>query len=287
MNQGTKAMAELCLLVALWILPLLTTNHAVCPSHQSSYFTGADKEICCDYCAAGEEMKARCTSNNPKPTCEPCPEGFFNQPKTIYKCRVCNPCDKSSIELKPCDKSSDAVCKCPAGSEPKNDKETACLCNKGNHIVANQCVPCPQGHFSREDNSICRPWTNCSATGEEQQEPGSSTEDVKCSRPKILPSQVFRSSTSTKAPVSGKATTSHPRATEGNIVFNNATTVNNSSTNWKFLSFILIAVILLMVSATIFLIMFVHMCQRKEKRNFRGCRIPIQEVTELSKQMTV
>ncbi|OCT70602.1 hypothetical protein XELAEV_18037526mg [Xenopus laevis] len=289
MNQGTKTTAELCLLMALWYLALLTTSHALCPSHQRSYTPADGKEICCDSCAEGEEMRERCTSANPKPTCAPCPEGFYNPPRTIYKCKVCNPCDKGSIEVKPCDKSSDAVCKCPTGSESKNNMETACLCKKGNHIVANQCVPCPQGHFSSDDNSKCRPWTNCSATGEEQKEPGSSTKDVECARTKTSPSQVFRSLPSTMAPVPGNTTTSHPRATERKFVVNNATPDNNSSANWKFLSLILIAVILLMVSATVFLIMSIHMCQRKEKKKFNGCKIPIQEETEpcLTKQITV
>ncbi|OCT72683.1 tumor necrosis factor receptor superfamily member 4-like [Xenopus laevis] len=289
MNQGIKAMAEFCLLMALWFLALLTSNHALCPSHQSSYTPEGGTEICCDFCSEGEEMRKRCTSNNPKPTCAACPEGFYNPPRTNYKCKVCNPCDKSSIEIKPCDKSSDAVCKCPAGSEEKNDKKTACLCKKGNHIVANQCVPCPQGHFSSEDNSKCRPWTNCSITGQEHQESGTSTQDVKCSSPKILPSQVSRSRSSTKAYVPEKTTTSHPWTTEGQSVFNNSTTTTDSTMNWKFLSLILFAVILLIVCATVFLIMIIHMCQRKEKRKFNGCRIPIQEETDpsLTKQITV
>ncbi|XP_075462644.1 tumor necrosis factor receptor superfamily member 4 [Ascaphus truei] len=133
-----RGMEEVCLRLPILLSVLLTTQAMIqCPGHQHPFSLPSGRKVCCDNCAAGEEMRARC-SENTKTVCKPCPEKFYNPPNRTSKCNTCNYCDtgSGSIEVKPCDKSSDAVCRCPTGSTRRNDKQTMCLCEKGKQIVS-------------------------------------------------------------------------------------------------------------------------------------------------------
>ncbi|MEE6485031.1 hypothetical protein FKM82_014138 [Ascaphus truei] len=86
-------MEEVCLRLPILLSVLLTTQAMIqCPGHQHLFSLPSGRKVCCDNCAAGEEMRARC-SENTKTVCKPCPEKFYNPPNRTSKCNTCNYCD--------------------------------------------------------------------------------------------------------------------------------------------------------------------------------------------------
>ncbi|XP_056399064.1 LOW QUALITY PROTEIN: tumor necrosis factor receptor superfamily member 4 [Hyla sarda] len=300
------------------LLPEPAAAAASCPPDQYPETSGG-RNVCCDFCSedlqtlqfsyimngknlegkyrkrsdeyfthtsttAGQEIQEVCTPSNKASKCRNCVENRYNPKNARDRCQRCTVCDKAegSIEKKPCTKGTDAICECPEGSTPKNDRKTACRCDKGKEIVNNKCQPCKSGYFSDKENSICRPWTDCSALGQTIMEQGSAVRDVKCTKP--TPSLVtLRIPTTSLTPATtrpkGKAT-SPQNVTTTNPISISVTPMSNNSHYWGTLSLILIGAVLLVLSAGIILTMITQINHKKNNRGFiRGerFRVPIQE----------
>ncbi|CAH2319888.1 tumor necrosis factor receptor superfamily member 4 [Pelobates cultripes] len=276
--------------VTIYLVFLTTTTWALCQPNQYSTRLTSGKEICCFYCAAGEAVKQPCKSNNSNSICVTCPEGYYNREKTKSECSPCFYCNTKlgSIEKKACTKSAQAECICPNGSISKNERHTACECPKGKQIVKEECVQCPVGHFSDKENSICRPWTNCSARGDVVQVAGSSTSDVICSKTKIQPepvttkfsnlqtSRIFLNNLKT---ISANQHTVTREDKKNNDVYNNNNTGSGNLMTWGTLSLILVGVTLLSLSAGFIITMIIQMKPKKMNNILRSrkCRHPVQE----------
>ncbi|XP_075045945.1 uncharacterized protein LOC142106818 [Mixophyes fleayi] len=267
------------------LLPLLVHVPSTLSCGPNQYPELSDKkQFCCDFCAAGQQISDICTFHNAASKCTDCKDQYYNPKNARGYCKQCMTCykDEGSIEISPCTKSSDAVCACPEGSTPKNERNTACRCDQGKEIVNNKCQPCRSGYFSTIENSVCRPWTDCSAKGETVVETGSATRDVKCTKPKnvtvdILPSAV--TSTQTHSIQGRKATTLQSTRNNPPDIFNTEPT-GNGSLSWGTLAFILIGSTLLSISAGIIITMIIQAIRKKRNRGFirvQRCKLPVQE----------
>ncbi|XP_072282499.1 uncharacterized protein [Pyxicephalus adspersus] len=252
-----------------------------CPNTQYPHYVSG-RDICCNNCGAGEEIKKVCTSHNTASMCEKCPAGYYNPANYRGNCRPCKICiaAEGSIEVKPCTISSDAVCRCPEGSRPKNERNTACLCEPGKEIVNKKCQPCVYGHFSSYENSQCQPWTNCSALGLAVLVDGSATNDVQCSKPKSTIAWLLATSVTPTSPHRRKILEN----TETSTVQISITSTKHSTPykvmNWDTVTLILITVTLLMVLAGIIMAMIIQTKKRKRGRRFirsNRCKTPVQE----------
>ncbi|XP_075696895.1 tumor necrosis factor receptor superfamily member 4-like [Rhinoderma darwinii] len=245
--------------------------------------TRGGRDVCCNYCAAGQQIADICTPSNKASECINCKKNRYNPENARDGCKLCTVCNKAegSIEKKPCTSSSDAECECPEGSTPRNDRKTTCRCDKGKEIVNNKCQPCKSGYFSTEENSVCRPWSNCSAMGRTVLEEGSAIKDVKCTKPSPvtvrIPTIAF---TPTSSNHRRKVTTNLQNVTTTNRIFINDKTTPSNSLDSGTLSLIVIGAVLLLVSAGIILTMIMQINRKKLNRGFiRGerCRVPVQE----------
>lgn len=242
------------------------------------------KNVCCDYCAAGQEIAEVCTPSNKASKCSNCSANRYNPKNARDGCQRCTVCkrDEGSIEKRPCTNSADAICECPEGSTAKNERNTACRCDIGKEIVNNKCQPCKHGYFSTKQNSVCRPWTNCSVMGETVVEEGSNVRDVKCSKARPIPVTVVIPTTSltpSSTPPQRKVT-SLQNATTTNHIIISINPTHSDRFDWGTLSIVLIGAVLLLLSAGIILTMIMQINRKKKNRGFiRGerCRIPVQE----------
>ncbi|XP_077313697.1 tumor necrosis factor receptor superfamily member 4-like [Lithobates pipiens] len=270
----------------LW-LPVVAFHSLVlavtegCRNNQYAFYDNG-RDLCCDYCGAGEEITKECTWYNSASTCSKCAKGHFNPENYRAPCMRCKICGTGSIEEKPCTKSSDAVCICPEGSYPKNDRKTACTCDRGKEIVNKKCQPCAYGHFASEENSKCRPWTNCSALGLIALDQGSATNDVKCSKLKSTKVWVLPTSVTTIPPHTQRMPGDAETSTAESSVTSKHSTIPNTmvALNWDTVTLILITVTLLMVMAGILLAVIIQTNKRKVNRGFIGskrCKVPVQE----------
>ncbi|XP_053308363.1 tumor necrosis factor receptor superfamily member 4 [Spea bombifrons] len=202
-----------------------------------------------------------------------------------------------SIEEKPCDKSSGVVCRCPKGSSKKNERETACRCARGRQLAAKECVPCPQGHFSSQENSVCQPWTNCSAGGAEIQTPGTDVSDAICTKPTshqwTSAAQLSNHRTTGTASSSSKRNSSHAsvlnKEDHTTLTKNNDVSIKDGNVpgpfmNWGTLWLILVGLLLLFVSGGITIMMAIRLKPKKGNRRLyvRRCRLPVQEESSSS-----
>uniref|UniRef100_A0A8C5ML38 TNFR-Cys domain-containing protein n=1 Tax=Leptobrachium leishanense TaxID=445787 RepID=A0A8C5ML38_9ANUR len=288
-------MAVTCVIFFVLWFTALSPTMALCPPHQYPQRTESGTEICCFYCAAGEQIVASCKRHDSKSNCAPCKKGYFNKENTRSFCTPCYNCDASSIEKKPCEKHSAAICECPEGSVPNNERNTSCRCEIGKQIVEKKCVPCPTGHFSNRENSICQPWTNCSARGEEVQQSGSRTSDVKCSKTKIPPEAVttkymklqttgiILNNLKTNTENQQITTRAGPKILTKNDDISNGNTSPNNVMNLGTLLLILVGVLLLSVSAGFIITLMAQTKPKKNRRLYtRKCKHPVQEVQEQS-----
>uniref|UniRef100_A0A7N4PJI8 TNFR-Cys domain-containing protein n=1 Tax=Sarcophilus harrisii TaxID=9305 RepID=A0A7N4PJI8_SARHA len=151
----------------LWLLAAQMPPASLQPCGKFSYSVEGK---CCSYCKPGFEMASRCTGSRDT-GCRPCHEGLFNEGFSNEFCQPCTQCNvgSGSRVLKNCTRSSDTVCQCTPGTQP------AQFLKRGV-----ECAPCPPGHFSLGENTMCKPWTNCEATGRRTQRAGSSRADARC-----------------------------------------------------------------------------------------------------------
>ncbi|XP_063797824.1 tumor necrosis factor receptor superfamily member 4 [Pseudophryne corroboree] len=281
-------MPGLCIQLTV-LLPLLVHTHYAPSCGENQYpETSRGREVCCNFCAPGQEISVICVPGNSASKCKDCNAQYYNPKNTRNRCKRCTICDKGegSIEIQPCTKTSNAECACPEGSTPRNEHKTACRCDIGKEIRNNKCQPCNSGYFSMKENSVCRPWTNCSAKGETVLEAGSATQDVKCTKPTNVTLDIPHQIVTQTLAHSSQRITIQPQV--------NATTIQRFKTDisstekttesgflaWGALSLILIGVILLSVSAVIIVIMIIQSNRKKRNRGFiRGerCKVPVQE----------
>ncbi|XP_074162728.1 tumor necrosis factor receptor superfamily member 4 isoform X2 [Sminthopsis crassicaudata] len=151
----------------LWLLAAQLPPASLQPCGKFSYSLEGK---CCNYCKPGFEMASRCTSTRDT-GCRPCHQGLFNEGFSNEFCQPCTQCNvgSGSRVLKNCTRSSDTVCQCTPGTQPAQFPKWGV-----------ECTPCPPGHFSLGENTMCKPWTNCMATGRQTQRAGSSRADAAC-----------------------------------------------------------------------------------------------------------
>lgn len=246
--------------------------------------TSGGRDVCCNYCAAGQEISEVCTPSNKASKCTNCRANRYNPKNARDRCQLCTVCNRAegSIEKTPCTNSADAICECPEGSAPRNERKTACRCDKGREIINNKCQPCKPGYFSTDENSVCRPWTNCSSMGDTVLEQGSAINDVKCTKSKPIAVTVVIPTTSvtpSSSPPKRKVTSLQNATTTNQIIISTNPTHSNRF-DWGTLSLVLIGAVLLLLSAGIILTMIMQINRKKKNRGFiRGerCRIPVQE----------
>ncbi|XP_040284258.1 tumor necrosis factor receptor superfamily member 4 isoform X2 [Bufo bufo] len=283
MCQSLVQMAggSLCGTALLLHCALLAAAAIRCP--QDQYVDTAEgRDVCCNYCAAGQEISEVCTPWNKASKCTNCKENHYNPKNARDRCQRCTVCNKAegSIEKKPCTKSSNAICECPEGSTQKNERRTACRCGKGKEIIENKCQPCKSGYFSAKENGACRLWTNCSAMGQKVLEQGSATEDVKCTIPTPVTAGLL---TTSWTPISSShrwKVTSLKNFTTTNHIAITPHLPTPSSIDWGTLSLIVIGVVLLLASAGVILTTITQINRKKTNRRFiRGerCKVPVQE----------
>ncbi|CAN2388189.1 hypothetical protein PRIEUP_LOCUS14915 [Pristimantis euphronides] len=240
------------------------------------------QEVCCNYCAAGQQIMMACTASNKASTCVNCKEKSYNPEKVRYGCRLCTVCsrERGSLEKTPCTNSTDATCECPEGSKSNNDHNSSCSCDAGNEIVDNKCLPCKPGYFSTKENSFCRPWTNCSAMGQTISEQGSAIKDVKCTKTSPVTVGLSTTTLTASSPTHRRKVTSPQNVTTTNQILTNISPTSNKLLDWGTLSLILIGTILLLLSAAIILTMIMQINRKKMNRRFQRCdriRVPVQE----------
>ncbi|XP_069466189.1 tumor necrosis factor receptor superfamily member 4 isoform X2 [Ambystoma mexicanum] len=243
---------------------------------------------CCSSCPPGQEMRRRCTEKQDT-DCRSCPDGMHKPGINTGECKPCTRCrtEQGSIVQRKCTKEEDETCLCAPGSTPRNIWNTTCTCPAGHQLLSQKCVPCIEGYYSREENQPCKQWTNCTSRGEEIEEAGSSTNDVKCSTKNVghsVSPALVSLWVQGKATTTGNTLTSKASLTAGP---QNLTTPTGSPpqvyTPGFWLLVIIILCVLLAISAAAILIFVLQRCQtRKGPVAFRtngtqSCRIPIQE----------
>ncbi|XP_037640149.1 tumor necrosis factor receptor superfamily member 5 [Sebastes umbrosus] len=165
---------------------------ANCPNEDKD---PANNGRCCDYCAAGQYLKAHC--DNTKATeCAECGRGFYTATKNyMTKCQICRNCNSSNKQkkVKDCTAQEDTVCECVNGYYCSNDdcdhcvRVTYCPVGKGVKVQATRtndiiCAPCEDGTYSNvtDFHSPCQTQTRCKDLGRELKTPGTSTTDTIC-----------------------------------------------------------------------------------------------------------
>ncbi|XP_043849803.1 tumor necrosis factor receptor superfamily member 4 [Dromiciops gliroides] len=125
---------------------------------------------CCRYCEPGFQMVKRCTYKDDT-TCKPCAKGLFNKGFSNDFCEPCTQCNvgTGSQVRKNCTTSSDTECQCIPGTQPVETFKWGV-----------ECTRCPPGHFSPGENTMCKPWTNCTAMGKRTLRAGSGRADADC-----------------------------------------------------------------------------------------------------------
>nr|XP_046255235.1 CD27 antigen isoform X2 [Scatophagus argus] len=84
-------------------------------------------EVCCEKCAPGSHMVRRL--ERCKIRCDPCSDNLYSDTYNMeMTCNHCENCDKPNMEYQSrCNATHDAVCRCKAGYECKNQPCKQCL----------------------------------------------------------------------------------------------------------------------------------------------------------------
>ncbi|XP_043919524.1 tumor necrosis factor receptor superfamily member 9-like [Protopterus annectens] len=120
-----------------------------------------------------------------------CKEGFYSTCTThCDKCKTseCEPCtvcrkDKGSKVVKECSLSHDRECDCIANANGVTDNKNICACKEGMELHNEECRPCPQGYFSTDRMDKCKPWKNCTESGQPVKQHGTAVQDAVCGSP--------------------------------------------------------------------------------------------------------
>ncbi|XP_043855080.1 tumor necrosis factor receptor superfamily member 14-like isoform X2 [Dromiciops gliroides] len=153
---------------------------------------------CCPTCPPGYRVDEICHTMRGT-MCVPCdPRTYTAHPSVLKKCLPCKVCDLEFglVTRRECSSTSNTVCSCSPGyfcADVKNDHCEMCVahrvCSPGQYIKSRGternntiCEKCPAGTFSLNGTlHQCLPWTNCSAQGLSEENPGTYTTDAVCS----------------------------------------------------------------------------------------------------------
>ncbi|XP_037535286.1 tumor necrosis factor receptor superfamily member 4 [Nematolebias whitei] len=236
-------------------------------------------------CRKGEKVR----DDRGKTSCEACPDGSYQPTEnSSQKCTGCTKCMEGSYVKVPCTKVSDAICQCREGFVPRFVNSAMCKCQPGSEIKNGVCSKCKEGYFSTENNTPCRKWNDCKATGVKT--PGSSTCDVVCNEESSSNPQ---SSTSIRKTFSLYVT--KPRSHEGTETLNSATTTSpppqkdnenppSHSSNHTDIILVCLGIAGLLVWAAITYKMHIILCYQKKTMQTSDslCRRPVEESGESS-----
>ncbi|NXM74379.1 TNR11 factor, partial [Serilophus lunatus] len=161
-----------------------------CASEQHYEYSGR----CCTKCEPGKYLSARCTATSDS-VCQPCgPNEYMDVWNEEDKCLLHKICDqgKALREVNPGNSTFQRQCACTIGYHWDDDcdccqRNTMCAPGLGVKPPVQQnkdtkCIPCPRGYFSKVSSSTdeCKSWTNCTALGMEEMEPGTDKSDAVC-----------------------------------------------------------------------------------------------------------
>ncbi|XP_048375439.1 tumor necrosis factor receptor superfamily member 14 isoform X2 [Sphaerodactylus townsendi] len=152
---------------------------------------------CCPKCGPGSRVFKHCTSSS-STSCISCIKGTYTEhPHGLTYCLSCQICDSGSNLMikRRCTYTENAVCSCApgyycthfAGEDCDSCQEHTVaqpgymVTQPGTETTDTQYVPCPAGTFSTEEMSpSCKPWTNCTKSGETEEKAGNATSDAIC-----------------------------------------------------------------------------------------------------------
>ncbi|NXS11997.1 TNR11 factor, partial [Neodrepanis coruscans] len=167
----------------------------LCESEQHYEYSGR----CCTKCEPGKYLSARCTATSDS-VCQPCgPNEYMDVWNEEDKCLLHKICDqgKALKEVSPGNSTFQRQCACTVGYHWDEDcdccqRNTMCAPGLGVKPPVQQnkdtmCIPCPRGYFSKISSSTdeCKSWTNCTALGMEEMEPGTDKSDAVCAERKM------------------------------------------------------------------------------------------------------
>ncbi|XP_072464555.1 tumor necrosis factor receptor superfamily member 4 isoform X2 [Notamacropus eugenii] len=250
------------------LICLLTAQLHLASLHQCGRNSYSSAGKCCQYCKPGFEMVSRCTDKEDT-QCKPCAKRLFNDGFNYHLCQSCTQCNVGSGSqiFKNCTSSSDTVCQCTPGTQPVETFK-----------LGVDCTPCLPGQFSLGGNTLCKPWTNCTAIGKRTLRAGSSRTDTECedarsSRPPRRPP------TSVQTPATTSSTV-HLRITTQSVVLN--TLQPHPDKPWSPLSVIFLVLLLLLLFGLAMLILGIYLSKRQlpavwKPQGTHNFRMPIQE----------
>ncbi|XP_036598880.1 tumor necrosis factor receptor superfamily member 14-like isoform X2 [Trichosurus vulpecula] len=152
---------------------------------------------CCPTCQAGYRVNETCTVMTGT-TCVACDPGTYTEHqsglKECLQCKVCDP-EFGLVTRRECSSTSNTVCGCFPGHFCVIMKDDCELCEPHQVCTAGQymksrgtemnntiCEKCRAGTFSPNGTlGQCLLWTNCTAQGLSEEEPGTDTKDALCS----------------------------------------------------------------------------------------------------------
>ncbi|XP_020832245.1 tumor necrosis factor receptor superfamily member 4 isoform X3 [Phascolarctos cinereus] len=187
-------------------------------------------------------------------------------------CQYCKPGSGSQV-LKNCTASSDTVCQCTPGTQPVETFKWGVECSR-----------CPPGHFSLGENSMCKPWTNCTAIGKRTLRAGSPQADADCEDartpgPPRSPPTSARTTTT-----SSSSSTAHLRVTTQSVgVLSTFQSLPDKP--WSPFSVIFLVLLLLLVFGVVMLVLGISLSKRDKRQlpaiwkppGTHSFRMPIQE----------
>ncbi|XP_053169527.1 tumor necrosis factor receptor superfamily member 11A [Hemicordylus capensis] len=151
---------------------------------------------CCTKCEPGKYMSAKCTATS-ETVCLSCGQNeYMDIWNEEEKCLLHKICDqgKALIEVNPGNSTFQRQCACTAGYHWNEDcdccrRNTKCPLGFGVKQPIQEdkdtaCIKCPTGYFSNISSATdeCKPWTNCTALGTKEKNPGTNWSDVVCKK---------------------------------------------------------------------------------------------------------
>ncbi|KAM4872897.1 tumor necrosis factor receptor superfamily member 9 [Thomomys bottae] len=138
--------------------------------------TGATQAACTS-CVAG----TFCRRNVSQP-CTPCPPNSYSSLGGQRACHICRVCEGLFRVKKECSPTSNTECECILGFHCLGPGCSQCEpnCKPGQELTGAGCADCAFGTFNDQENSFCRPWTNCSSDGKSVLVLGTRTRDAIC-----------------------------------------------------------------------------------------------------------
>ncbi|XP_068934818.1 tumor necrosis factor receptor superfamily member 4 [Petaurus breviceps papuanus] len=268
-------------LQSLWrpmtLLCLLATQLHLASLHQCGENSYSSAGKCCQHCKPGFEMTSRCTAKEDT-QCRPCDRKLFSEGFQQPFCQPCTQCNVGSGSqiFKNCTASSDTVCQCTPGTQPVETFK-----------LGVECTQCPPGHFSLGENTLCKPWTNCTAIGKRSLRAGSSRADAECedARAPGPPGRPPTSAWTTTASFS----TAHLRVTTQSLGVL-STLQPRPDRPWSPLSVIFLVLLLLLLFGLVMLVLGIYLSKRDKRQlpslwrppGTHSFRMPIQEEHQCS-----